>query len=95
MSYSFVVKAATKAEAYDACVAKMDETVAQQSCHAADRDQALANAKAAIELLPEDADRDVTVSMNGYLSGTWSGNDVTEVTGVNISASAGLVARTA
>jgi hypothetical protein len=46
-------------------------------------------------LLPEDADRDVTVSMNGYLSGTWSGNDVTEVIGVNISASAGLVARTA
>jgi predicted RNase H-like HicB family nuclease len=95
MSYSFGVKAANKVEAYNACVVKMDEVVTQQACHAKDRDQALANVRAALDLLPEVADKDVAVSMNGYLSGTWSGNDVTEVTGVNISASAGLVARTA
>lgn len=95
MSYSFGVKAATKAEAYDACVAAMENVVLSQPSHAKDRDQALANVRAALDILPEVADKDVAVSMNGYLSGTWSGNDVTEVIGVNISASAGLVARTA
>lgn len=95
MSYSFGVKAANKVEAYDACVAQMENVVLSQPSHAQDRDQALANAKAVLDLLPEVADKDVVVSMSGYLSGTWVSNDVTELTGVNISASAGLVARTA
>lgn len=94
MSYSFGIKAANKVEAYNACVAKMDETVAQQPSHAADRDQALANVKAALDLLPEVADKDVAVAMSGYLSGTWNGNVVSDFTGVSISANVGLVART-
>lgn len=95
MSYSFGVKAATKAEAYDACVAAMENVVLSQPSHAQDREQALANAKAALDLLPEVADKDVSVSMSGYLSGTWVSNDVTDLTGVSISVNVGLVARTA
>lgn len=97
MSYSFVVKAATKAEAYDACVVKMEEEVSRQPVHAADRDQALANAKAAIELLPEDATRDVTVSMNGYVSGVWDYStgkpELVRLEGVSISVNVGLITR--
>jgi hypothetical protein len=73
MSYSFNVKAATKAEAKAAVAAKFDEVVALQPVHAKDRDAALANAGALIDLLADDENRDVSVGCSGYVA--WSGAD--------------------
>jgi hypothetical protein len=71
MSYSFNIKAATKAVAKEAVAAKFDEQVAQQPIHARDRAAVLANANTVIDLLADDDTKDVSVSCNGYLS--WNG----------------------
>jgi hypothetical protein len=44
-------------------------------------------------MLDEDESKDVTVSMNGSLSGNWSGNNLTSFTGANVSVSAGLATK--
>lgn len=71
MSYSFQVKAATKAEAKAAVEAEFDKVVENQQTHAQDRDAVLANANAVIDLLVDDETHDVGVSCNGYVS--WRG----------------------
>lgn len=71
MSYSFNVKAATKALAMAAVASKFAEIVASQPIHARDRAAVLANAEASIGLLTDDDSKDVAVSCNGYVS--WSG----------------------
>jgi len=71
MSYSFSVKAATKAAAKEAFAAKFDEAVvAHQPIHSRDRAAVLANANTTIDLLADDDSKDVMVSANGYVS--WS-----------------------
>jgi hypothetical protein len=71
MSYSFSVKAATKAEAKEAVAKNFDEKViAHQLVHERDRAAALANAAIVIDLLADDESKDITVSCNGYVS--WS-----------------------
>lgn len=95
MSYSFTVKAADKAGAKAAVAAKFVEVVAAQVCHQRDRAQALAVADAFIELLPDDADKDVGVSMAGSLTGAWQGTDVTRIHSANVSVTAYLADRTA
>jgi hypothetical protein len=73
MSYSFSVKAKSKAAAKDAVAAKFDEVTAAQPVHVRDRTAVLSNADAVIDLLADDDTKDVTVSCNGYVS--WpSGN---------------------
>lgn len=72
MSYSFGVKAPTKAAAKEAVAAKFDEIVGQQPIHARDRAAVLANANTVIDLLADDDSKDVAVSCNGYLS--WNGS---------------------
>lgn len=68
MSYSFSVRAATKAAALAKIVAELDKVVAAQPVHAADRPQAQAAAEAFVGLLPVDESRDVNVSVNGSIS---------------------------
>lgn len=95
MSYSFTVKAATKAEAKAAVEKAYDEMVVGQPIHARDKAAAMANAAAVIDLLIEDPAKHISVSMNGYVS--WRGvpeQDVAEneLTGASVSASAALIA---
>lgn len=68
MSYSFTVKAPTKAEAKEAVAKHFDEQViAYQPVHARDRAAVLANASAVIDLLADDETKDIKVSCNGYV----------------------------
>jgi len=93
MSYSFGVTVPTKAAAKEEIVRKMDAVVGQQPAHEADAKQVLANANAAIDLLQDDPARDVSVSMSGYVSGTWDGNELVKLSGVSISVTASLATR--
>ena len=86
MSYSFNIKAISKEVAKQAVAAKFDEIVSQQPVHANDRTAVLANADAVIDLLADDDSKDVSVSVNGYVS--WPGQDNSQFSGVNISAGA-------
>lgn len=89
MSYSFHVRAASKAAAIAAVAAKLDEVAAAQPSHAVDKAQALAAASAFIEVLPEPSDaQDVTVSVNGSVgwTGTWGVDHKVTHTAVGVSA---------
>lgn len=91
MSYSFSVAAPSKAEAKEQVVAKFDEMVVSQPTHAADREVALANANAVIDLLQEPVAPDqVRVSCSGYLSWRSTHGDPPVFTSANVSASASL-----
>lgn len=90
MSYSFGVRATSKADAKQQVAAKFDETIAQQPIHAADREQAQAAAHAFIDALHDDEAKDVVASVSGWISS----QDGT-VLGANVSVSANLVAREA
>jgi regulator of protease activity HflC (stomatin/prohibitin superfamily) len=86
MSYSFGVRAATKAEVAEKIAAELDKVVAAQPVHAADRAQAQAAAEAFLGILPEKpTDQDFYVSVSGSVS--WKADKVLTSAGVNISAS--------
>ena len=95
MSYSFNVLAANKAEAKEKVAAKMAEVAQNQPCHAHDQAQACAAADAFIDLLPDDAEKTLSVSVNGSLG--WSGayGDGHTFTSASFSVSAYMVARAA
>lgn len=95
MSYGFNVRAADKAGAKTAVAAELDKVVQQQPVHAVDRAAAEAAAGAQIDLLGDDADKDISVSLSGSVGGTWAGAELTELTTATVSASAALVARAA
>lgn len=84
MSYSFYVRAATKAEAKEKVKEKLDEVVASQPVHEADRAQAQAAAEAFIDLLREDETQDVSVNVNG--SSVWSVDEGLNKAGFGITA---------
>lgn len=88
MSYSFGVKGKTKAEAIAAVAAELDKVVAAQPIHAADRDQALATATAFVNTLPENGEKDVSVSVSGSVGweGTYPDHSLTSAQ-VNVYAS--------
>lgn len=90
MSYSFNVRGATKDAAKAMVAAELDKVAAMQHCHAADKAQAERAAASFIDILPEDADKDVVVNMSGSLSGIWTGSDITRITGANVSIYASL-----
>lgn len=71
MSYSFSLKAATKAAALAAAAAKFDaEVLAQQPVHRVDRDAALANAEKHLALVAEPVEgEEVSLSMYGSVGG--------------------------
>lgn len=74
MSYSFSFRAASKAEAIAQAAIEFDRQVlAGQPIHARDREAALANASAMINLLDDEPNDDqvVAVSMHGSVGWRW------------------------
>lgn len=88
MSYSFNVRAASKVEAVAKVVEQMDNVVASQPSHAADREAAVAMAGALVGLLVEPTtDQCISVSMHGSLGWRAQG----EYTSGNVGCTAGVV----
>jgi hypothetical protein len=93
MSYSFQVKAPTKADAKNSVIAKFDEVVAQQPIHARDRAAVICNAISVINLLADNDSKDVLVSCNGYVSWPSGAVEEAQLNSTAVSASAGYVDR--
>lgn len=88
MTYSFNVKADSKARAVDMVRARMSQVSQQQPVHNKDDLHVVATAKTFIGMLEDDDARDVQVSVNGSISTTEGG-----VQNVAVSLSAHLVNR--
>jgi hypothetical protein len=73
VSYSFTVRAATKAAVLALVVAQLDQVQAQQPQHEFGRVPAESAATAFVNILPDDPNLDVVVSVNGSIGwrGTW------------------------
>ncbi|MGJ0508923.1 MAG: hypothetical protein ACR652_17705 [Methylocystis sp.] len=84
MSYSFTVRAASKAEANQKVADELANVVASQPVHEADRDQAQAAATAFIGLLRFDETQDISVSVNGSV---WSVDGGLNSAGIGVSVS--------
>jgi glycosyltransferase A (GT-A) superfamily protein (DUF2064 family) len=96
MSYSFGIRAATKALAIAAVAAKLDEVVQSQPVHKADRAQAQAAAEGFVNVLKDDDTKDITVSVNGSVSWQNVGDDERmQISSASVSVSAYLVPRDA
>jgi len=93
MSYSFQLKAPTKAAAKEAVAAKFDEVVAQQPIHARDRAVVIANASCVIDLLADNDSKDVVVSCNGYVSWPSGAIEEAQLSNASVAASAGYADR--
>lgn len=92
MSYSFAVRAATKAEAREKIAAEFDRVEVAQRCHVTDRAAAQAAAFAFVDFLQDDETKDVQVSVNGSLGGTWQpDNTISNLTQANVGVFASLV----
>lgn len=90
MSYSFNVKAATKAEVLEQAKAKMAEVVQAQPIHARDQEQAIATSETMLGLIADPADgEEVSVYVSGTLG--WRGDmaapEAIISAGVNVSVS--------
>lgn len=94
MSFSFSVRAATKAAVKEAAAAQMADVVAKQPIHAVDSAAILAAASAHVDLLPDDETMDVSVGIGGSTTQVWNDGILGAVIGVGMSVSANLVART-
>jgi len=99
MSYSFNARGATVALALAAVAQKMNEVVAAQPAHAADRQLVLDTAeRAAAVLAPlkEGEERDVSFQVNGFLQTATSHDEsvnASSVQAVSLGVSASLVLR--
>lgn len=94
MSYSFHVKAATKAAAIAAVAAKLDEIAVQQPVHEADKVQALAAAESFVRILADDDEKNVCVNVSGSVSYVHVEAGQPQITtSADVSVSAGLLAR--
>lgn len=90
MSYSFSVKAATKEAAKKAAEEAYDAMAAQQPIHERDKAAAMANVSAVVDLLMDvPVDKQISVSMNGYVG--WMLGDDQPLNSASVSASATLV----
>ena len=88
MSYSFTVRAATKAEAKEKIAAEFDKVVEGQPAHATDRAAAEAAAGAFVDLLGEPADGQVVQAVvHGSLG--WRGEG--DYTSANVGVQASIV----
>lgn len=67
MSFSFTVIKATRADAREAIKVEFDKIVASQPLHNLDRAEAADAALALINLLPDDATRDLVVAVSGSI----------------------------
>ncbi|MDB5848573.1 MAG: hypothetical protein JWP29_2325 [Rhodoferax sp.] len=87
MSYSFTIRAATKAAAKLAVAAKLAEVLAAQPTHAVDMSQAQAAADSFIDVVVTDESKDVAVAVSGWVSFRQDGEQVVYVgTGFGVSA---------
>lgn len=68
MCYSFGIVADNKEEARSLVEIRLDEIIKSQPVHEKDRAAILKNADTVIDLLADDATKDVAVSVNGYIS---------------------------
>lgn len=88
MSYSFSVRAASKAEAKEKIGAEFDKIVAGQAVHATDRSTAQDVAETFVDFMVEpDEGKEISVSVNGYLSWRAEG----EFTGASVSVTASVI----
>lgn len=87
MSYSFSLRAATKAEAKQKIATEWDGIVKTQPIHAADRESAQAFAEASVENLSEPGD---TQQINVYCFGSVAYLSDNSITGVGGSVSVSL-----
>jgi len=90
MSYSFSVRGVDKGHTKDHVAAELLRVVATQPMHHRDSQLALAAATAFIDLLHDDATKDISVTVSGSLS--WNGQSPDEeITHGNVSVSVGLM----
>lgn len=89
MSYSFSVHAATADEAVAKVTEQLDNVVQGQPIHAADRELALATAKAFIALVPAVDGHDFNVTVHGSV--TSFGGDT--LTSASVGVSVGTIRR--
>ena len=68
MSYSFSVRASTKAELISKADAQFEQMVQAHPEHAKDESQARAALASFLEVLTEDPAKDIVASCHGYLS---------------------------
>ncbi|MHB0965293.1 MAG: hypothetical protein ACYC36_02455 [Bellilinea sp.] len=78
MSYSFQIRAATKAEAKDRIFLKLAEVCAAQPAHLPDSKVAFESAAELINMVADDTSRDIVVDMSGS-----TGSNDTHVLQVN------------
>lgn len=93
MSYSFSVRGSTKSDVLAKVAAALDDVVARQPSHSADRQKAQASVEAFLEILPDGADgKDLRVTVSGSLG--WTGTTEADrvLTGASINVSASLFA---
>lgn len=88
MSFSFTVKAATKALVKEKVASELDSVVRDQPSHSQDRPLIQSACEAYVDLLSDDDEKDIELRCNGSLSGTWVANEVTNLSGANLSVSA-------
>lgn len=96
MSYSFSVRGADKASVRAMISGELDKVVASQPIHEADKAQAEANASGALDVIPEPTGgEEIAATVNGWVQwrGVLNGEPPAEVIGVNISATASIVAK--
>lgn len=91
MTYSFNVRGVDPAAAKAAVAAKLVEVVAQVSCHVHDQALVQAVANAYIDLLPHTPDREISVTVGGFLSGRFADGEVVHIGGANVSVGVALV----
>ena len=85
MSYSISVRAVSVAAAALAVSAQLDEIVAQQPIHEADRAQALAATEAFLGLVREPGEgEEITVSLSGSVSKYREGDDAFNSASVSV-----------
>jgi len=92
MSYSFSVRGANRAEVLEKVGLELDKVAQAQPMHVHDRDQALAAAKAFLEILDRLEGHEIQVSMHGSVS--WREGRAEQpylVTGAGVGVSAHLV----
>lgn len=96
MSYSFSKRASTKAILMGLVIAELDNVVAAQPVHAADRAQAQAATEAFLDIVPDaDETQDYYVSVSGSVAYKWDSTNskIESVTGASINVNASLVAK--
>lgn len=84
MSYSFTVRGVSKVDAISAVHNKLQKVVQGQPIHAADQEHAEAAAESLINLLVDDAEKEISVNVSGSI---WQSETGVRQAGVNVTAS--------